>query len=141
VSLLPISILYAILSHHHKEKIMRWTYCFFVLIPILNIGLNYFAHKSASKGSGYWSTVFSTSFAIAFVIGICSILSMLALYRNGTPLYRGILFMGALSIIVGSAWAAYSQKVVPDRIEFALIFCLVMLVGYRWFNSFIYAGS
>jgi hypothetical protein len=114
---------------------MKWlSWLLIFAIPVLNIAFNTLAQRAARSGDGFWRLVTSPSFAAAFVVGCLSLSALIALYRQGISLPRGILFMGAASIIGGSLWGIWYAKVVPSALEIFLLIAISLLLVARLFQ-------
>lgn len=83
----------------------HWPFAFVVLVGIINIVLNSWVKRAADAAPSYSLSIFSKDFGIAFSIGICSILCLLLVYKHQISLGRGLLLMGATSILGGVLWA------------------------------------
>jgi hypothetical protein len=97
---------------------------FLILVPVFNIALNTFAWRTAKAANTYIDAVFSPLFLLTMCVGTASVLCMVGLYRQEVQLPKGILLMGAMSILGGSLWGVWYSRVhlnVLDWIIFALI--------------------
>lgn len=94
--------------------------------------MNAAAKAAAKPDSSYWDALGSGSFALAFCIGISSLLAMVAVYQGGLSLARGILFMGAVSIVVGSIVGMVRDGELLAIEELFLLAAIAALFVYRW---------
>lgn len=113
-------------------KIQIHPILFVLCVAFANIGLNIFTRKAATSTASYSRALTSTDFLIALIIGTCSALSLLAVYRSDLNLSQGILLMGAISIVGGSLIGVF---VFGNRLqmgEWFLLAAVIILFGYRW---------
>jgi len=105
-----------------------------ISVSVMNVALNLCLKKTAGLvAGGFRGAVMSWSFTGCFVIGLISFGSLFALYSTGISLSRGILMMGAISILGGSLYGVvvYGERLhTSEWIIFAL---LTLLLAYRWF--------
>ncbi len=104
-----------------------------VAVSVLNVALNLSLKKTAGSVDSLSQTIMSGSFVGCLLIGLLSFSSLFALYATGITLSRGILMMGAVSILGGSLFGVffYNERLHPSE---WLIFCLLaLLLAYRWF--------
>ena len=73
-----------------------------VAIGLLNVFLNISIKRAADQSGGFWENFFSLPFLFAFFVGVVSLTSIFTLYSLKVDLGRGILLMGASSIVGGS---------------------------------------
>lgn len=122
-------------------------YVFVVLVGVINILLNTFALKSAMAAQNnlavalpdrhgfamrYKAAVLSRPFKVAFLVGLCSLFGLVAVYVSGIPLARGILLMGATSIVGGALFGARYQGVRLAPVEWCLLFAIAVFYGWRF---------
>ncbi|WP_110329807.1 hypothetical protein [Paraburkholderia tropica] len=108
------------------------TIIFLILVPIFNIALNTFASKTAKQDGGLIGAIWSPMFLLTMCVGTASVLCMIGLYRQQLPLSKGILFMGAMSILGGTLWGIWYSKTQLNTIDW-IIFALIatsMLVKF-----------
>jgi len=103
----------------------------FGLVPIFNILLNINIQKTAKNSSSFTDAILSGSFATSFVIGMFSITSLLALYLTGVNLARGILMMGAFSIVGGSLYGVLLQNNTLSNLEWIMLALIFFIFSYR----------
>ena len=103
-----------------------------ITVSVMNVALNLCLKKTAGLAGGFREAVMSGSFIGCFVVGLISFASLFALYSTGITLSRGILMMGAISILGGSLYGVvfYGERLhTSEWIIFAL---LTLLLAYRW---------
>jgi len=100
-----------------------------------NILLNITARRMIASSSNYYAAIFSTKFVICFMVGMVSLLSLIKVYSFGVSISRGILLMGAISILGGSLIGVLLFKQPLTKIEWAIFSLLSILMVYRWFIS------
>ncbi|WP_425254428.1 hypothetical protein ACPJXG_12370 [Janthinobacterium sp. NFX145] len=111
---------------------MKWQPALFFLIPILNIILNTLASKTAKESEDFISAMTSPSFFLTILIGTSSVICMITLYRSGIPLPKGILLMGAMSILIGSLWGIWHSKVNFTTVEWLLYASILIFMAMRF---------
>jgi hypothetical protein len=118
------------------EGIARcWYFGFAVLVGVINVALNSWVKRASDSCPTYRTALLSWEFGVAFLIGVCSILSLLAAYKQGKlNLGSGILVMGATSIIGGTLWGVlvHGNRLRPE--EWGILSCLVVFYLYRAFG-------
>lgn len=104
-------------------------YLLALLVAALNICLHYLASKAAGEFS---ERITSPNFLLAFVFGTLSLLGIYAFYTYlaGANLARGIISMGAASIIGGTLIGVFIQGKEIDQIE-KIVFGLILAM-YAW---------
>ena len=82
-----------------------------LLVPFWNTTLNILTQQAAKLKLPLSETLLSGYFWAAFAIGTCSFLTMFSLYRlTDISASRGLLYMGAISIVGGTLAASFIQK-------------------------------
>jgi hypothetical protein len=66
-----------------------------------------------------------------FAVGSGSLFALYTLYAQQVVLARGIILMGAVSILGGSAYGALVRGNRLDKIECFLLTAIALLLGYR----------
>lgn len=102
-------------------------------VSVLNVALNLCLKKTAAVPGGASQVLMSRSFMYSFAVGIFSFLSLLALYSTGVTLSRGILMMGAVSILGGSLYGVFFYHETLHLSEWIIFSLLALLLAYRWF--------
>ena len=104
-----------------------------VAVSILNVALNLSLKRTAGSGETLLQTIMSGPFVGCLLIGLLSFSSLFALYSTGITLSRGILMMGAVSILGGSLYGVliYDEKLHAS--EWLIFSLLTVLLAYRWF--------
>jgi hypothetical protein len=103
------------------------------LIGCLNIILNLLAKRAAAKSISWFDGLLSSSFIAAFFIGCLSISLMVLFYRNaGDSLARGLILMGAVSIVGGSVFSIFVLHQSIDPIEKMIICAIAGLLFIKW---------
>lgn len=107
-------------------------------LGILNIALNTAAVRTAKNGASLpFLALFGTGmFWITFAIGSLALVVMLAMYRSGIPLPRGILMAGATSIVIGTVWSAWQTNASLTSIEWLLWAAIACFYGIRLVAAF-----
>ncbi len=101
-------------------------------VSILNVFLNLSLKKTAGAGEGLYESIMSGGFVVCLLIGLLSFSGLFALYSTGITLSRGILLMGAISILGGSLYGVFLHGEKLHVSEW-MIFCLLaVLLTYRW---------
>jgi hypothetical protein len=102
-----------------------WAICFAVLVGALNIAFNRQTRESAvaavARGASWTEGLITFDFLAAFLIGCVSLLVLYSLYREGILLARGILLMGAVSIVGGTLYGILVQHNRPSMPEYVLL--------------------
>ncbi len=104
-----------------------------ITVSILNIFLNLSLKKTAGTGDGLYQSIMSGAFVVCLLIGLLSFSSLFALYCTGITLSRGILMMGAISILGGSLYGVCLHGEKLHASEWVIFFFLAVLLAYRWF--------
>lgn len=104
-----------------------------VAVSVLNVALNLCLKKTAAGTAGFSQALLSGGFIGCFFIGLLSFAGLFALYSTGITLSRGILMMGAISILGGSLYGVvfFQERLQP--IEWGIFLLLALLIAYRWF--------
>ena len=102
-----------------------------IVVPILNIALNCSLKVNAGKSDSFLKALLSEKFIYSFIIGVMSILCLLALYSTKIELSRGILLMGAMSIFGGSLYGVIFLEEKLTNIEWAILIFIGALMIYR----------
>lgn len=112
-------------------------------VSIGSIGLNILLKKTADKADNFVTAVLSQDFAVAFFVGTCTALLMLAVYLMKIDLARAILLMGALSILGGAVVGVVLFDNRLDAIEWGIFGLLAILYAYRLYKVFenTYSGT
>lgn len=108
---------------------------FIFAVPLLNIVLGTLARSAGTAPISYWSALRSPAFAAAFAVGTISLLCLVALYKEGVPLYQGFLLMGALSIIGGTLWGVILAAATPTISEWMLLALIAAVLSLRLWNA------
>ena len=104
-----------------------------VFIGCLNIILNLLAKHAAAKSVSWPDGLLSGSFFAAFFVGCLSITSMVLFYREaGDSLARGLILMGAVSIVGGSVISIFVFHQSIDLIEKMMVFVIAGLLLIKW---------
>ncbi len=106
-----------------------------LIVSVSNILINIFNKRATDFTNSFIESLVSLNFVYAFGFGIISITSMLYLYNQKINLSRGILFMGATSIIIGSVIALIIRKETFSYVEWAMILVLIALYSYKFINT------
>ena len=108
---------------------------FVIFVGILNIALNSWVKKAAEASSSFTEALLSHSFIIAFVIGLCSILCLLAVYSSKISLSSGILFMGATSIVGGSLYGVLVRGEKLPILEWIILVLIAVFYVSVWVRA------
>ena len=100
-------------------------------VAVLNISLNVATQWTAGNAVGFLDAVKSTRFALAFTIGFLSLLGLIGVYSSGLNLGRGILLMGAVSILGGTLFAVFVRGAKLPAVEWCIFGTLLVLIAYR----------
>jgi len=114
---------------------LSWTLV--VGVGVINIAFNFQAQRAASHADSWLSGILSWEFFLLFVIGCSSLLSLYSLYAQTVPLARGILLMGAISILGGTIFGVVVRGNRLDPIEWGLVATIFILFFYRFARSLI----
>ncbi|MBW1722573.1 MAG: hypothetical protein JRH13_09045 [Deltaproteobacteria bacterium] len=106
-----------------------------VAVSVLNVTLNLMLKKTAGGGGDLLQVLLSNRFLGCLLIGLLSFACLFALYSTGINLSRGILMMGAISILGGSLYGVvvYRENLHPS--EWGIFLLLALLIIYRWFSK------
>ena len=116
-------------------------YALTLALALINIVLNFAASWTAASGRSYLLTILSPRFLLLCGLSFLSLLALVALYRSGFSVARGILIAGAVSILVGTiAGVVFEHSPVPrlERLtppEWALMATMAVLLLYRIFAA------
>lgn len=113
---------------------MKFSYLLFLVIPILNIALNTLSLKTARLEGTFFQVITSSTFCLTIFVGSVSVVCLVALYRSGVSLPKGILFMGAISILVGSIWGMLYSNVRFTWIEWGLFMAIGLFMLARFYR-------
>jgi multidrug transporter EmrE-like cation transporter len=115
------------------ETMKSLTIILIIAVSVMNVALNLSLKRTAGTGDTLSQTIMSGGFAACLLIGLLSFSSLFALYSTGITLSRGILMMGAVSILGGSLYGVflYNEKLHPS--EWLIFSLLAALLAYRWF--------
>jgi hypothetical protein len=113
---------------------MKWPLALFVLVPVLNIALNALTARTAKQPGSLLSALATSTFFATVVVGTMSVICLVTLYRSGVPLPKGILFMGAMSILLGSVWAAWYSGVPFNTLEWCLLGTIAIFMAARLYQ-------
>lgn len=113
---------------------MKWANVLFLVIPILNIALNTLSLKTARREGDFFDVILSPTFGLTILVGTASVISMVALYRSGVSLPKGILFMGAISILIGSLWGIWTSNVKFNGLEWWLFLSIALFMFARFYR-------
>jgi hypothetical protein len=105
-----------------------------MLVSALNVSLSIFAKKTGKQGGTFYEALTSTTFLWTMVIGTASVLCLIGVYRQGFEVSRGLLFMGALSILGGSLFALWYYGTKITGIEWILFGCIATLIAVRFWQ-------
>lgn len=107
------------------------SYLLICLVAIINVSLNANIKRTALQDETFSGALFSVNFILCFIIGICSLLLLLAVYQSGVNLARGILLMGAISILGGTIFGVLVKQNKLDTIEWVIFFTIAALYAYK----------
>jgi hypothetical protein len=120
-----------------KEKISILVLA--MLLGIANVCLNfaggYVAHKTESQK--FTSSLLTWPFLLAFLIGMCSLLSLVGVYKAGAHVPTAIVLAGTVSIIFGTAVScviSWLRKEAPglSQTEWILFALLISVFIIKW---------
>lgn len=116
----------------------QWGYFFIIAVSVLNISLNTWALKAAKQGENDFSRSLCTpQFKLAFFFGLCSLFCLLAVYvSNINNLSRGLLLMGATSIVGGTIFGMVVRGDKLTSLEWLLFLVITILFSYRIVRGF-----
>lgn len=104
-------------------------------VALANIMLNLFASKAASEVDSWFDMFTTSTFGMAFVTGIVSLLLMTTLYyvgrSNSFGMANGVLLMGAMSIVGGTFVGLFRGNSIHWS-EWALMAAILCFVGVRY---------
>ncbi|MFZ1703565.1 MAG: hypothetical protein WAT79_04415 [Saprospiraceae bacterium] len=112
------------------------TLIFLIGVSVINIILNVKVKSAAKTELTLLANIFSKDFLFAFLIGFCSIICMLQVYRSDLQTAQGILLMGTVSIIGGTLYLVLVKKQNISNFEWLIFFVLLLLFAVRWYLSF-----
>ncbi len=112
----------------------NWAFAMFLVVPFLNVLLNTLTARAAKESTSIWNALASTNFLLTIIVGTASVTSLVVLYRSGIALPRGILMMGAASILGGSIWGMYYSGVRFTGMEWALYAAIAAFMGARLYQ-------
>ena len=104
-----------------------------IAVSVLNVALNLCLKKTAALPGGFTQLLLSRPFLGSFAVGMASFLSLFALYSTGITLSRGILMMGAISILGGGLYGVVLYDETLHVSEWIIFSLLTILLAYRWF--------
>lgn len=104
-----------------------------VAVSVLNVALNLCLKKTTAGAVGIPQAWLSWGFIGCLFIGLLSFSGLFALYSTGITLSRGILMMGAISILGGSLYGVVFFKERLQPVEWGIFLLLTLLIIYRWF--------
>lgn len=114
---------------------MTWKIVLLLLIvPILNITLNTLAQKTSKQEGSFVAILLTPIFLFALFVGVSSLLVLVTLYRQNVALPRGLLLMGAMSILGGSLWGVWYSGQQLTHIEWVLLATIASLLLWRFIN-------
>lgn len=105
-------------------------------VSVINIILNIKVKIASNTELTLLKNIFSKDFLIAFLIGLCSIICMLQVYRSDLQTAQGILLMGTVSILGGTLYMVFVKKQEISNFEWIIFFVLLILFIVRWYLSF-----
>lgn len=114
----------------------NWYSAMFFLVPVLNIILNTLTARVAKDTDSLWQAVSSSTFFLTILVGTASVTSLVLLYKSGVALPRGILLMGAMSILGGSLWGMYHTGLKFTATEWGLFASIAAFMAARLYQSF-----
>jgi len=109
------------------------TLALLLAVPFLNIALNTLAQLAASRPKPF--DLANIHLLAAFAVGTGSLFVMVSLYRTGISLPRGILFMGATSILVGSIWGVAKTGQSLHPVEWGMLAIIALLYLWRFMRA------
>jgi hypothetical protein len=119
---------------------MQQAIIFAVLVGCINVCLNLSVREAArpSPLSIQWfgpDNSLLPFLSLAFLIGCGSLTAMFFFYRLEGNLARGLILMGAVSIVVGSIATMMLSGKLVDRIEILMLATLAVLFVFRWMKT------
>jgi len=106
-----------------------------VCVAMANVGMNILVRRAAVQSETYGRALTSGSFALALLVGTCSILTLLLVYRLNVNRSQGILLMGAMSIVGGSLIGVSFFGNRLHQAEWLLLAAITLLFAVRWWLS------
>lgn len=104
-------------------------------VAIANVAMNILVRSAAVQSPSYSRALTSRTFALALVVGTCSVVTLLLVYRLNVNLSQGILLMGAASIVGGSLIGVFVFRTSLHAIEWLLLAVMVLLFVFRWVSK------
>jgi hypothetical protein len=86
-----------------------WAWILVLSVGALNVAFNFQAERAAQSARSWSDGIVSWQFLKLFLIGCASLVALYSLYLHQVTLARGILLMGATSILGGTIFALYWQ--------------------------------
>ena len=100
---------------------------------ITNILLNNSLKKVATDSNeNILNAITSGKIILPFLIGMVSLFLLLTVYCSGLNLARGILLMGATSIICGTLFGVFCGKGSLSNIEWLIFSAILILYIFKW---------
>lgn len=98
-----------------------------VLAACLNVAMNVLLQR-ASRATSFAASVRTTPFLGALGAGTLAVLLLLLVYRTGMPLARGVLLLGATSVLVGvlAGLALGDRLRVMEWLLFGAVLCFYL---------------
>jgi hypothetical protein len=112
-----------------------WAWILVVLVGTLNIAFNIQAQRAALSAESWSDGLLSLQFLVLFLIGCASLLALYTLYLQEVPLARGILLMGAVSILGGTSIALYIRGNQLELVEWFILATITVLFIFRFVKT------
>lgn len=114
------------------EKGVAWP----VALGVVNVVLNYLGHRAATSGQTVADAIRTPAFGGAFFTGLVSLYCLMAMYKSGYSLPKGILIAGATSILAGTLVTAALTRSFKtlNGYEWLLWVSIAIFYGLRWLN-------
>jgi hypothetical protein len=106
-----------------------------IAVGVLNIAFNIQAQRAATHSNSWLDGIITLNFLALFLIGCASLVALYTLYLQQVILARGILLMGAISIVGGTLFGVLARGNRLDAIEWYLVVAIVLLFCYRVFRT------
>jgi hypothetical protein len=118
-----------------------WSWVLVIIVGLLNIVFNVQAQRAAADGVSWLSGLVGAQFWLTCAIGTISMILLYTLYRQEVLLARGLLLMGAVSILGGTILGVVVLKNRLDFVEWGLVGAIALLLFYRLLKPLLDASA
>ena len=103
----------------------------FLAVAVLNVCLNLLALRVGNRREPFPKNLMSLDFLVTFSVGTCSLVMLVFLYSQSVSLPRGVLLVGAGSIIFGTILGVIAFGAKLSHAEWCLFAAIAIFYGYR----------